>query len=113
MASEFYDEVEFERWLSEPDRPEAVRKLARMYPPVCYRSTTDRGHYRIIAYAEDNTVRLVHGRDSYLPGFSVFGYKPADLVKCECGEWDMPTPSQQKFSRRRVKAWIDRKKKES
>lgn len=111
MANEFYDEAEFERWLA--DRPESVQKLAREYPPVCYRSTADAGHYRIIAYAEDGTMRVVHGHDSYLPGFSVYGYIASNLTRCECGEWDMPTQKQVKKSEEKVKAWVDVKRNQS
>jgi hypothetical protein len=36
-------------------------------------------------------VTLLHGKDSYNAGISVFGVHPDDLVLCACGTWEQAT----------------------
>lgn len=85
--------AESETWLSE--RPPIVRELFTKCPPWnCYRSKKAGGHYSVAAYDENGTVRVTHGRDSFLPGVSVFGISPDDLEPCGCGKWKFPTHGQ-------------------
>lgn len=81
---------ELETWLA--GRPSAIRRMAERWPPwTCYRSTAHpRMHYIIMSYGDDGTMRLVHGMDSTLPGFTTFGQDPAQLVACGCGQFAGP-----------------------
>jgi hypothetical protein len=85
-------------WLAE--RPPAVRAFAERYPFGCYRDRS-RGHYQIISYEEHTdgsvTMKILHGRDSTLPGTAVFGVTGADLVPCGCGQWEERTEDQAQF----------------
>lgn len=87
--------------------PPHVAEVVREYPATtCYRSIENEGHYWIYSYGEPPTkdgivtVKIVHGRDSYLPGVMVFGVQIGSLVKCGCGKWESPTEEQ--FMERRV-----------
>lgn len=97
------DPAELEEWLAK--LPPRVAEVARKYPPTtCYRSTKHAGwHYRIHSYEEPVlptnpdapiTLKLVHGRDSTLPGICAFGMEYDHLVKCDCGKWEPPTLEQ-------------------
>lgn len=88
----------WEEWLA--GRPPAIQEVARRYPPNCYRNkNNDRAHYILHAYEEPKddspvTVKVIHGADSFAPGFMVFGFKPDDLVVCGCGKWEPATDEQ-------------------
>ena len=90
-------------WLA--TRPLRIQKVAKRYPGFqCYRANDNRGHYWIYSYEEPKslrrpvTVKLIHGRDSYLPGVAVFGVSPRTLIPCRCGHWEPPTAEQQKHT---------------
>ena len=75
-------------------RPKRVQEIILRYPPSCYRSTENPGHYLIYSYDEplDDgpiTVTVIHGRDSFLPGVTVFGVSLNSLLWCDCGNWEM------------------------
>jgi hypothetical protein len=92
-------------WLS--TRPEIIRELFAKCPPWnCYRSKEmgTAAHYSIAAYDENGTVRVIHGRDSFLPGVSVFGVKPETLVACGCGAFKFPTTAQVAKTGEKLKA---------
>jgi len=92
----------FECWLE--GRPAVIQEIGREYPGwQCYH-TADRpdGHYRIYAYTERGTLELQHGRDSFLPGITVFGVSPDELVVCGCGKWLPPTAAQQEATIARI-----------
>lgn len=77
------------------DKPPTLQAAARTCPPWhCYRSTDNPGHYKILAYAENGSVRLAHGADSYMPGMAVFGVDTKTLTVCDCGQWQPPTEEQ-------------------
>lgn len=89
---------EMEAWCAQ--LPDFVAAVARKYPPDrCYRSTQNpRFHYVIGSYEENAgnvcTLKLVHGRDSTLPGVATFGQPPDQLIECDCGKWEPPTDGQ-------------------
>lgn len=89
----------YQSWLAE--LPSKVREVAAKYPSSkCYRSTENPlFHYKISSYGEhkdtgDVTLTLVHGRDSMRPGIATFGQPPDQLLPCDCGKWEPPTPEQ-------------------
>lgn len=69
-------------------------------PARCYRSKSNRGHYDLHSFVEPEdpnaplTCTIIHGKDSYLPGVAAFGIPLTDLVICDCGNWEPPTPEQ-------------------
>lgn len=84
---------EFEAWIE--GRPAAIQSLALQCPgTTCYQMTDNKGHYAIIGYGHNGTLKIVHGRDSYWPGQGVFGVKPEQMVRCGCGLWQPPTKEQ-------------------
>jgi hypothetical protein len=93
--------LEFEAWLGE--RPQ-IADLVRAVPPWhCYRMpSTPLGHYRVYSYSEDGTCTVSHGADSFMPGLSVFGIRPSDLIVCDCGKWEHPTEAQCEATERRI-----------
>lgn len=92
--------AEWDAWVAE--RLPAVRAIAEKFPPwVCLRGTNGRenGHYLVLAYEEPKddgpiTLKIAHGADSFMPGFSVFGVPAEDLTPCGCGEWAWPSEEQ-------------------
>lgn len=89
-------------WIN--SRPSTVKAVIEKCPPFgCYKSTENKGHYEIYSYEEHGgdpiTIKIVHGKDSYLPGITVFGVNPNTLVKCDCGEWEPPTELQAQISK--------------
>lgn len=81
-------------------RPAGVRAFIAVYLTpcaFCYRMEGNEGHYRLVSIAEplldDDpcTVTLLHGADSYLAGFAVFGIPGELLVPCDCGDWEEPS----------------------
>lgn len=96
-------------WLEE--RPPAVRAVAESHPFGCYRLSDDggHGHYQIVAYTEPHDgsavkIKLLHGRDSFTPGITVFGVPPDDLTPCGCGQWQEATDEQLEFMERTVES---------
>jgi len=93
---------------------------------LCYRLKSDPGHYRIADRDEEgprpdelcvccwkdvqgeslpeDTVNIVHGADSSLPGVGVVGVSVRDLIPCNCGHWREATEAQAKHTRE----WIRR-----
>lgn len=83
--------------------PPAAREVAlRLRPNTCYRSTENPGHYVIYSVSNEGTVKLIHGADSYMPGFSVFGVDPQTLTECDCKLWELPTEAQQRIAKIRA-----------
>ena len=85
------NEAVWTAWLAE--RPLNVREVAEhLRPDTCYRSTENRGHYCIRSYDEEKaggvTLHVIHGADSFLPGFGVFGVDPGTMRACGCGNWE-------------------------
>lgn len=92
MAEDDEKNRELEEWLK--GRPPIIRELALKYPgDTCYTQEGE-GHYTIISYQESGTLKIVHGRDSFRPGFAVFGVPPETLRVCGCGKWEPPTTEQ-------------------
>jgi hypothetical protein len=90
-------------------RPPKVRSVIEKLGLSCVRGADGRGHYDITAFSEDAdtgevTLKVVHGSDSFLPGFDVFGMLPDDFVECGCENWEPPTESQRKFAEARARA---------
>lgn len=94
MGAEIHHEIL--AWIE--SLPPAVREVALRYPPGCYRSVPTpshllSGHYMLRSYDEEKsgavTLKVVHGDDSFLPGVTVFGFDPADLIPCGCGDWSL------------------------
>jgi len=87
---------ELRKWLL--TRPAKIRRVVLKYPPDCYLNINNAGHYLLYSYDEelDNsiTVKLEHGRDSFLPGVIVFGIPLESLIPCSCGKWEKPTDKQ-------------------
>jgi hypothetical protein len=77
--------AKFEAWVSAPERMH-IEDIVRRYSPFhCYRSSENpHAHYAVHAYNDDGTVRVIHGADSFLPGWEVFGYDPEILSVCDC-----------------------------
>lgn len=93
--------ADFEAQMEKDGWDEAARAVARRYPPWrCYRSMENpHYHYAIASYDHDQetggiTLLLVHGSDSTLPGVKTFGQAWSQLLPCNCGKWEMPTPEQ-------------------
>jgi hypothetical protein len=94
------DPEEFEEWLGE--MPEGARDIARRSPPDCYRELGPRSrhtHYALVSYDEHKEtgaihLTLQHGSDSLLPGVTVYGAEPANVVRCGCGKWRHATQAQ-------------------
>jgi hypothetical protein len=90
--------------------PPEVRAVVIAYPPSgCCRMQGDRGHYRVCGYGRDRQtgkvmVELAHGRDSFNPGFAVFGIDPDAVTRCDCGKWERPSPEQVEEAEREVRA---------
>lgn len=93
----------FEAWLLQPaNQDERLQALARTHSPLyCYRDTTNpRQHYALQGYnvprdpSQAATLVMVHGADSALPGVTVHGMNPTELVKCDCGKWRPATRAQ-------------------
>ena len=79
-------EPAWSEWLE--SRPDSVRYVAIAYPPdTCYRAEHG-GHYQILSYFESGNVRVLHGSDSFAPGFEVFEFGPQHLTPCGCGKWE-------------------------
>lgn len=99
------NDPELRKWIL--TRPAKIRRAFLKYPPNCYLSNKNMGHYRLHSYEENTndsvTVKLVHGRDSYSPGILVFGVPLNSLILCGCGKWESPTKAQVK----ETKKWID------
>ena len=85
------EQREYRAWVA--SRPPVIQALITSHPPdQCYRAENG-GHYIIRAYQEsdDGTakMRVEHGRDSFMPGFGVFGMEPDDLAPCPTqGDWE-------------------------
>ena len=91
----------FEDWLAE--RPEIADMVRAVSPWHCYRLKGNaRGHYAIYSYNEAGTLTIMHGSDSFMPGFGVFGIEPGDLVVCDCGKYEHATMEQGAESERRI-----------
>ena len=90
-----------EIWKWVMSRPPAVRKVAcRLATGACLRSTENKGHYILHSIDEEIddpsvvTVTMIHGADSFAPGFRVFGVDPDTITVCGCGEWEWPSAKQ-------------------
>ena len=88
--------------------PEFVQEVVRKRPPTtCYRSTEDDGHYWIEGVTEldgDVTYTLLHGENSFLPGFRVYHINPENLYACFCGHWKHPAEEQIESARKVTEA---------
>lgn len=96
-----------DEWLE--DRPQVIQEMARKYPPWhCYRHPPSgpHGHYVIYSYAENGSVTLIHGSDSFLPAMQVFGIPADDLVVCDCGQWRNASAAQAFATDARIRAAI-------
>ena len=72
--------------------------IKKAYPQdQCYKCD-GMGHYIIHSYSNHPdgsvTLQLAHGRDSFLPGYAVFGIDLSNLSLCGCGKWEKPTREQ-------------------
>ncbi len=79
---------ELQKWIE--SRPPAVREVARKLAiHSCFKSTQNKGHYKLYAIDETDpvTVKIIHGSDSFLPGYEIFNVNPDTLEPCNCGEW--------------------------
>ena len=87
---------ELEAWIE--TLPDFVQVVVREKPPItCYRSSVNKGHYWLERVAENEgnlTYTVLHGSDSFLPGFEVFGVDPKTLIPCGCNQWEFPTEEQ-------------------
>jgi hypothetical protein len=104
-------EDKWREWVA--SRPENVRVWAEKLPPCCYRHAGQpSGHYWLYSFdvGQDDTVtvKLVHGSDSFMPGFAVFGVDPADLIPCNCSGWLEGTPMQAEDSTKKADAMIEK-----
>lgn len=86
-----YTEAELAAWLE--TKPESIQRIAAEYPPDCY-TVEGKGHYLVATYNENGTVSATHGRDSFLPGCTVFGIPPASLERCGCDQFQWATEDQ-------------------
>ena len=89
-----------------------IADIIRTYTPWhCYRindlagDPLRKGHYAIVAWSDDRTMRIVHGSDSFMPGLSVFGIQPSDLMVCDCGKFRYATDAQLKRTKRALDAY--------
>lgn len=75
--------------------PDHVQSVVRERPPsICYRSLENDGHFWLEGVKEESGVVLytiIHGSDSFLPGFLVQQVDPNTLVPCDCGNWERPS----------------------
>lgn len=88
---------ELKDWIE--SRPLRIKEVAQKLitsDNSCLRSTKYKNnHYRLYSIGETKkipfkiVVSLVHGNDSFLPGFRVFGVDPEDLIVCNCGKWSL------------------------
>lgn len=85
--------VSLETWVL--SLPECVQRVVRERPPsICYRSLENDGHFWLEGVKEKNGVVLysiIHGSDSFLPGFLVDQVDPNTLIPCDCGQWERPS----------------------
>lgn len=110
-----HPDPEAKEWFE--SRPPQVQAAILETPPDCYRSLDNPGHYRLYSYEEpvnskEITVKLIHGRDSFLPGVLVFGVDRNSLLRCGCGKWQGPTKEQVRLTKKRLDAEKKRFKKE-
>lgn len=94
----------------EPDRgsllayiaqvPSPAKEVIQRFPPhLCVRLTVNPvGHYRVVGYFWDSTngkkpptLAVCHGRDSFLPGVTVFGVPPEVVYICGCYTFEWAT----------------------
>jgi len=78
-------------WIA--SRPKKVQAVISKCPPnTCYRGADGNGHYALYSYEENKSgkvsMKVVHGKDSFMAGFTVVGMSPDDIVKCGCGKWE-------------------------
>ena len=97
--------AEQKEWIN--SRPLSVRIAIKKWPPtICYTAKDNKGHYILYSYEENEkgpiTVKLIHGKDSYLPGVMVFGVDPRTLVPCGCDRWEQPTELQTQMTKDRL-----------
>jgi len=96
--------AEFRAWVADPlqqSEPRIVEITQRYTPLVCYRGVQNTlQHYALHAYevpkdpSKPVTFVLLHGADSMLPGVSVFGVSPEEIVVCACSKWRHATAQQ-------------------
>jgi hypothetical protein len=84
--------AKFEAWVSDPERMHIEDICRKCSPFHCYRSSENpHAHYAVHAYNDDGSIRVIHGADSFLPGWEVFGYDPELLTVCDCKEYRFAT----------------------
>ena len=96
LSEELKLPAKLEEWVQ--TLPKEIEKIVREKPPtICYRSIENKGHFWLEGITiKDNVVSymVLHGNDSFLPGFSVPYVNPESLMPCGCGEWQRPSLDQ-------------------
>lgn len=100
--------VKLELWVQ--TLPEEVQIIVRAKPPTtCYRSVENDGHFWLEGITENEGVlsyTVLHGSDSFLPGFRVYHVTPDSLMPCQCGKWERPAASQIEAANKVVEAML-------
>jgi hypothetical protein len=98
----------------------SYRNFARQHPPgKCYRLKGDKGakgRYAIKTVSispktgEVSSLTLLHGADSFAPGFAVGGAMVSDLVPCGCGLWREATDEEWEDAATAISEYVRRGK---
>jgi hypothetical protein len=106
---------ELEAWVL--TLPEEVQFVVRLKPPtICYRSIENEGHYWLDGITENEGVvsySVLHGSDSFLPGFRVYHVNPETLVPCGCGCYERAADSQIEAANKVVEAMLRASRKQA